>query len=389
MKQRWANQILEPTEKPTPPGLPLTGEELSFPPDKGGLRGVWVRRFKRFAVPVHSFLVYAFLAFAAMAFVPVSVARAEPAPVKIDVFAQHIGGKFSYHYRVFNKSQQDISAISVGLDNKNDENPNNDSYELYELPSGWNVKSGIPSTNFNAPAGWRVNLTDRAASGTHAITWEPLTEKSPKLLAGQTLVKMSVALDKPDTNYLTGHARVTFAAGNPTYRTVPLESLDTTPPTLIVNLTPNLLHIPDKPESPSENPYRNPYENPDKSPDTIRRALPVKATFTVKDDYDRMPEIKLESITASESFDHDDIRDATLGADDRYLLLRAAHNGDAERIYTVTYSATDASGNRTTASATVTATTATPPSSPAAASAPVATPTVSPHNPGEKTKPAQ
>ena len=34
--------------KPTPPGLPLTGEELSFPPDKGGLRGVGLRRFMRY-----------------------------------------------------------------------------------------------------------------------------------------------------------------------------------------------------------------------------------------------------------------------------------------------------------------------------------------------------
>ncbi len=31
--------------KPTPPGLPLSGEELSFPPDKGGPRGVGLRRF--------------------------------------------------------------------------------------------------------------------------------------------------------------------------------------------------------------------------------------------------------------------------------------------------------------------------------------------------------
>ena len=29
--------------KPTPPGLPLSGEELSLPPDKGGLRGLVLR----------------------------------------------------------------------------------------------------------------------------------------------------------------------------------------------------------------------------------------------------------------------------------------------------------------------------------------------------------
>ena len=33
--------------KPTPPGLPLSGEELSFPPDKGGPRGVGFKMLQR------------------------------------------------------------------------------------------------------------------------------------------------------------------------------------------------------------------------------------------------------------------------------------------------------------------------------------------------------
>ncbi len=33
--------------KPTPPGLPLSGEELSFPPKKGGLRGVGFEMLQR------------------------------------------------------------------------------------------------------------------------------------------------------------------------------------------------------------------------------------------------------------------------------------------------------------------------------------------------------
>jgi hypothetical protein len=87
----------------------------------------------------------------------------------------------------------------------------------------------------------------------------------------------------------------------------------------------------------------------------------------VKDDYDPQPEVRLESITANEVLDKDDIKDAQLGTDDRSFKLRperGRRNDEQEktdriakqlgRIYTVTYSATDASGNKATASATVT-----------------------------------
>ncbi|OFZ66143.1 MAG: hypothetical protein A2V79_00460 [Betaproteobacteria bacterium RBG_16_56_24] len=280
-----------------------------------------------------------------LAYASVEAVPAEPPPpVKVDVFAQHSGGKISYHYRVFNNSQQDISGVSIGLDSRNDENPSNDIYELYELPSGWNLKFGIPSTSSSSPTGWRVNMTTPGMttpeeSSTHAITWEPLNENTPKLFAGQILVKMSVAVDKPDSNYLTGHARVTFTEGNPSNLTVPLESLDNTPPSITVNLSPNILRSPN---------------NKSLSPESSRRAIAVHVSFTLKDDYDRKPEIKLESITASEPLEPDDIGDASFGFDDRYLLLRAEHRGDIDRIYTVTYSATDASGNQTLASSTVT-----------------------------------
>lgn len=324
--------------------------------------GARTKVFRKLRLTGLAGLTYASLVFISGAFTSGGMVMAEPSPAaRVDVFAQHSGGKIAYHYRVFNKSQQDIAAVSVGLDSKNDENPNNDIHELYELPSGWNVKFGIPTTSSNSPTGWRVSVTNPEKSDTHAITWEPLNENSPRLLAGQTLAKMSVSVDKADSNYLTGHARVTYTKGNPATLTVPLERLDNTPPSLTVNLNPNLLRTPD---------------NQAVSPDPSRRAIPVKATFTVKDNYDRMPEIKLVSITASEPLQPDDIRDASLGADDRYLLLRAAKNGNADRIYTVTYSATDASGNQTTASATVTVTSSTmvPVTTPVAASAPVSTP---------------
>ena len=53
----------------------------------------------------------------------------------VGVYARHSGGKFVYHYRVTNKSQQNIIAVTVGRDNQNDANPNNDINELLDLPS--------------------------------------------------------------------------------------------------------------------------------------------------------------------------------------------------------------------------------------------------------------
>ena len=259
------------------------------------------------------------------------MAEETPPTVKVGVYARHLASKIVYNYRVNNKFPQTIDAVTIGRDSKNDEDPNNDTWELVELPSDWPIKLGIPAASSNSPTGWRVSVSDPENGETHAILWEVINEKSPALLGGQTLAKMSVSLDRPDANYLTGHAMVHFTNRNPATITVPLDQLDTTPPTLAVTLNPSTLRSPDN------------------------KLIPVNVIFTVKDDdYDRLPEVKLESITANEPLDPGDIRDASFGIDDRYIKLRAHHNGSSDRIYTVIYSATDASGNQTLASATVT-----------------------------------
>lgn len=264
----------------------------------------------------------------------VSIAEVEPPPpptVKVGVYARHLGGRIVYHYRVINNLPQTIDAVTIGRDSKGDELPDNDAWELFELPSGWHTKLGIPAASSNSPTGWRVSVSAPEKGDTHAIHWEVINEKSPPLTGGQTLTKMSIALDQPDTSYLTGHAMVHFTNRYPATITVPLELLDTTPPTLSVNLIPGTLRSPDN------------------------KLMPVNAIFTIKDDdFDHLPAVKLESITANEPLEPGDIRDASFGIDDRYIKLRANHNGASDRIYTVIYSATDASGNQTLASATVT-----------------------------------
>jgi hypothetical protein len=109
-----------------------------------------------------------------------------------------------------------------------------------------------------------------------------------------------------------------------------LEREDTTPPTLTVTL------------SPSTMPANG-------------RMMPITATITVKDDYDPAPAVQLEAIMSNEVVDKDDVKGAEPGTLDRQFQLKAAHTegNHAGRIYTVVYTATDGSGNKTTASATV------------------------------------
>lgn len=301
-------------------------------------------------IPMPRLTSLANLAFAFVAFASGGTAMADN--TQVGVYAQHAGGKIAYHYRVINNSQRNITAVLIGRDNQNDGNPDNDVNELLELPAGWNSKLGIPSTSANSPTGWRVSVIAPEENETHAITWEPMNDRSPKLLAGQAMNKMSIAVDKADNNYLTGHALVTYTDGDPVNLTVPIERLDRTPPNFTVNLSPGTLIA------------------------QSNKLVAINASFTTKDDYDPMPEIKLESITANEPLATNDIRDASFGLDDRYFKFRAESKSTAGRIYTVTYSATDASGNQTRASATVTVTAATtaPATTPVSAPAPMATP---------------
>ncbi len=141
------------------------------------------------------------------------------------------------------------------------------------------------------------------------------------LTTGHVTGNFLVEVWRPDLSPLRLHRHM-FGA---------IEKQDTLPPVLSVTLTPSTL-------KPNE------------------KLVAIAATITVKDDYDPLPAIVLESITANELLEKEDIRDAKIGTDDRQFKLKAEREGKnkAGRIYTVTYSATDGTGNKATASATVT-----------------------------------
>lgn len=274
-------------------------------------------------------LILRLFGWASLAFISVSTAMAQP-PVNVSVYAEHRSGKIVYHYRVANNSQDNIAVVRIGY---NDDDDNN-TFELLEPPTGWPLTESIPPASATSPFGWHVYVITTEDGQPHAVSWETIDDNSPRLYPSQTFTGMSVTVDNADANYIAGHAFIRFPEKHqkPTSLTVPLEKLDTTPPKLSVTLSPATLWPPNN------------------------KLIPVAATITVQDDYDPESEIKLESITANETLAGDDIQDAQLQTDDRSFSLAAKREGSnpAGRIYTVTYSATDASGNKATASATVT-----------------------------------
>ena len=254
-----------------------------------------------------------------LAFLSIGAAIAQNS-VSVGVYAEHRGSKIVYHYRVINSGSSNIASVRIGYDSRND------IWELFELPSGWSSKTGIPPTSATSPPGWHVYMITPEEIPGDAINWGAIDSNSPRLHPGQILTGLSVTLDKADINYLSAHATIN------TTLTVPLERLDITAPTLSLTPTPAILWPPNG------------------------ALIPITAAITVQDDYDPQPEIKLESITSSEVLGAGEIRDAQFGTDDRSFSLAATREGAnlAGRTYTLTYSATDASGNKSIASTTVT-----------------------------------
>jgi hypothetical protein len=107
---------------------------------------------------------------------------------------------------------------------------------------------------------------------------------------------------------------------------------DKTPPTLVVGTSPSTLWPPN------------------------HKMVGVTVTVNVKDNVDPNPTVKLVSITCDDGCDPSaDVAGAAMNTDERQFQLRAERLGTGfGRTYTITYSATDASGNSSTKATTVT-----------------------------------
>jgi hypothetical protein len=262
-----------------------------------------------------------------------SALAAQP-PVVVKTYGQHVGGNIVYQQQVTNNGSRDVVGIAIGEDTDQEgiSGGTRDSGELDAFPLGSDmIHTKVNPASISGPTGWTGSIIQIQDSGLF-FQWNSPGYPQPSIQPGQT-VHFSITVPKYDEAYLTGHFSAGYADGkSPWYYNGVMEKLDTTPPILSITLSPAKLWPPND------------------------KLVSVTAAITVKDDYDPQPEIKLESITASEPLAANDIQDAQLGTDDRSFSLTAkrAGNNMAGRIYTVTYSATDGSGNKSTVSTTVT-----------------------------------
>jgi PKD domain len=161
------------------------------------------------------------------------------------------------------------------------------------------------------------------------------TDESKNLVGSSAVAQFAVPLGA-HTFTLT----VTDSAGLSSTAVTRVTVRDTDPPTLRVSLSPNVLQ---------------PREN---------KLVLVNATVNVSDVCDPNPTVKLVSITSNDPADRgrhssNDIQaggggPVPFGTDVRSFLLRAEHSEHGkDLVYTITYSAMDASGNTTTATAQV------------------------------------
>lgn len=148
----------------------------------------------------------------------------------------------------------------------------------------------------------------------------------PAAIVNQATIANAYQRAGPDPDPADNTARVETAV------------IDTTPPTLVLNVSPDTLWPPD------------------------HRLIPIVVTAESADACDDSPTIRLLSVTSDEPDDipgsgktGPDVQEAAVGTDDRQILLRAERSGGGDgRLYTLTYEAVDASGNATRGSITVT-----------------------------------
>ena len=245
-------------------------------------------------------------------------------------------GATTYRYRVVNDSTQRIVSLQIGYDYPHGV------YTLDVPPLGWSRESGLPSSSVTSPGGWSAELmTTEETESQNVLAWSSDGAASD-ILPGASKSGFSVKVAAPAGAYANGLWTAIFGDSSDTSADLaasgtlqidqnPPPDTDNTPPAISVTLSPATIWPPS------------------------HKMVKVTAQVQVSDDRDPNPVVRLVSITANEG-NPDDVSGADLGTYDREFSVRAERTGQQKqgRVYTVRYSATDASGNTAFANATVT-----------------------------------
>jgi len=166
-------------------------------------------------------------------------------------------------------------------------------------------------------------------SATLSYQW---TDENGNLIGSQAQVSPTVPLGTHDYT-----VTVTDARGEQRSDSVKVTIVDTVPPSMSLNLSPDILWPPN------------------------HKMRDISAAISVSDGCDPNPQVKLVSVVSNEPDNGagdgntvNDIQNTDIGSDDRSFSLRAERSGTGTgRVYTVTYSVTDGSGNQSTKQGTV------------------------------------
>lgn len=274
-------------------------------------------------------------------------------PIKINAWGIHFGGQIVYRYQIENKSSSTIYKANLGLNSPGKELPGmpwslNPAYS--DIPAPLDAAYCKPFIGMHCTITvFQFDYMEEPKSRISMRSVESKLVPPPKVFSDaedirpgtlSSIAELTIPPAYQTPDYLTAYGKVFLIDNNTknpdgtivTSVEIQFTKVDVAPPTLSITLSPSTIWPPND------------------------KLVPVTASITVKDDYDPQPEIKLESITSSESLAAGDIQVAQLGTDDRQFSLTAKRAGSnlAGHIYTITYSATDGSGNKATASATVT-----------------------------------
>lgn len=264
-----------------------------------------------------------------------AIAQTTP-PVTVTAWGMHYGGWVTYKYQVKNQGTLPIDHFFIGYSPPT--STADGDTELSVVPYYPGGKSlWLPSSVSQSPAGWGVFLSYPDESATFALRWVeagwyksmrpkahgadmPIAQNPPNVMpAGATWDQFSVTLPKPDYAYVQGHANLFYGDNE---LTVPMEKGDSIKPTLKVEI------------------------------EKVRKEdgfLTLHVEVEAKDNYDPLPDVALESITADQPLNAGDVI-ADTNRDERQIKVRNVPG----RVYQISYSATDASGNKAIASAFVT-----------------------------------
>lgn len=250
-------------------------------------------------------------------------------------YGQHIGGNVVYQHQVTNNSMCNVRSFGIAEYTDMLDAGSDYTFAKGELnqvfPLGYqDFDDNVLPGSVSGLPGWKAQIIQIEDSGLYMQWTSGEAALVPPIQPGQT-ARFSVTVPKMDSVYLTGHFSGHFGGTCPWIYNGTMEKLDLLPPVLTITPTPA-------------------------STTLLQRGqlVPINVTITAKDNYDPLPEIKLVSITANEVLVATDVQGAAIGTDDRSFSLKAARTNPAViRTYTITYSATDASGNTSIASVTL------------------------------------